>query len=425
MASWANAEDDDAIVLVWSDRVMRRVPDWRFFATLASISLIGPLAIHMYLPAMPVIKSTFEVSDALVGWTYSAALVVMAAATLIYGSLSDRYGRRPVLFAGLLFFTIGSVVSGLAGSFCGLIAGRVIQALGAGCGLTLARAIARDAYGHDELVKVIAYLTMAYTLGPLMATLFGGVLVDTAGWRSLFALAAAAGVLIAAASGLVMYETHPKSDSQRKPSGFIREYAALFSHARFTAFVLQSGFSSGVFYPLAAAASFLMKDHLGRSGTEFGVYFIAFPIGYFLGNLLSSRLSQRFGIENMVLIGSLVNFAAIGIQTASVLAGYLSPLILFVPGGLSSFGQGMALPNAQVGAMRVIPSLAGTAAGVGVFCQVFIGAVFAQMYSLFADGTPIPMAATVMTASILTLAAGATPYLLKRRERNVEGGLGR
>lgn len=398
---------------------MRRVTDWRFFAVLASITLIGPLAIHGYLPAMPVIKSAFDLSDALVGLTYSTALVVMAAATLIYGSLSDRYGRRPVLFAGMLLFVLGSVVSGLAVSFHGLIAGRVIQALGAGCGLTLARTIARDAYDADELVKMIAYLTMAYTLGPMMATLFGGMLIDSAGWRSLFVLAAVAGLLITAASARVLYETHPKSETERKSSGgFIKEYAALFSHPRFIAFVLQAGFSSGVFYPLAAAASFLMKDHLGRSGTEFGLYFIAFPIGYSLGNLLSSRLSKRFGIERMVLAGSLFNFAVIGTQTALVVSGYLSPLILFIPGGLSSFGQGLALPNTQVGAMRVIPSLAGTAAGVGVFCQVFMGAMFAQMYSMLADGTPIPMSVTIMTASTLSLVAGATPYLLKRRDRS-------
>src|SRR3972149_10949326 len=107
----------------------------------------------MFLPAMPVIKSVFAISDALVGLTYSAALLVMAVSTLIYGSLSDRYGRRPVLLGGLFLFTLGSFVSGMADSVYGLIAGRVIQALGAGCGVTLARAIARGAHGARGLVK--------------------------------------------------------------------------------------------------------------------------------------------------------------------------------------------------------------------------------------------------------------------------------
>ena len=396
---------------------MRRGPDRRFLVTLASISLIGPLAIHMFLPAMPVIKSVFAASDALTGLTYSVALLVMAFATLVYGSLSDRYGRRPMLLTGLFLFTFGSGVSAMAGSVSGLMAGRVIQALGAGCGVTLARAIARDAYGTEMLVKVIAYLTMAYTLGPMIGALFGGALIDLAGWRSMFWFAAIAGALIATASYLVLYETHPKADIPHRTSGYLGEYAALFSHARFTAFVLQTGLASGVFYTMAAASSFLMKDYLGRSATEFGAYFTAFPIGFLIGSVLSSRLSHRVGIEAMVLAGSAINFLAILLQSACILAGYLSPLIIFIPGFLITFGQGIALPNAQVGAMRVIPGLSGTAAGVGVFFQLFLGAVLAQIYSLVADGTPFPMVATVMAGSILTLTAGLTPSLLKRRER--------
>lgn len=398
---------------------MRRSPNLRFLVTLASISLIGPLAIHMFLPAMPVIKTVFAISDALVGLTYSAALLVMGISTLIYGSLSDRYGRRPVLLTGLVLFTLGSGIAGIADSVYGLLAGRILQALGAGCGVTLARAIARDAYGTEGLVKVITYLTMAYTLGPMLATLFGGMLIDLAGWRSLFWLAAIAGALITTASCVLLYETLPQEESHRKRLGFLQEYLALFSHLRFTAFVLQTGFSSGLFYSLAAASSFLMKDYLGRSATEFGTYFMVLPIGFFLGNLLSSRVSQRFGIENMVLAGSVINILAIVPQSALILAGYLTPLVIFVPGFMITFAQGIALANAQVGAMRVIPNLSGTAAGVGVFFQMFLGAVFAQIYSLLANGTPIPMVATVLTASILTLTAGVIPFVLKKRGRAV------
>lgn len=338
----------------------------------------------------------------------------MGFATLVYGSLSDRYGRRRMLLTGLFLFTFGSGVSAIADSISGLMAGRVIQSLGAACGVTLARAIARDAYGTEGLVKVIAYLTMAYTLGPMIGALFGGALVDMAGWRSMFWFTALAGALIATSSYVVLYETHPKEAIQNKPSSYLKEYAALFSHARFTAFVLQTGFASGVFYTMAAAASFLMNDYLERSATEFGAYFMAFPIGYLAGSLLSSRLSHHFGIENMVLAGSAINFLAILLQSACILAGLLSPLIIFVPGFLITFGQGISLPNAQVGAMRVIPSLSGTAAGVGVFFQMFLGAVFAQIYSLLADGTPIPMVATVLTGSILTLTAGVIPFVLKK-----------
>jgi DHA1 family bicyclomycin/chloramphenicol resistance-like MFS transporter len=131
--------------------------------------------------------------------------------------------------------------------------------------------------------------------------------------------------------------------------------------------------------------------------------------------LIASRISHRFPIENMVLAGSLITSLAIFCQSAVILVGHLSPLIIFVPGFCITFGQGIALPSAQVGAMRVIPSLAGTAAGVGVFFQLFLGAVFAQVYAMAADGTPIPMVATVLTGAVVTLTAGLVPYMLKRR----------
>ncbi|MBI4292724.1 MAG: multidrug effflux MFS transporter [Betaproteobacteria bacterium] len=388
-----------------------------FLTALASITLIGPFAVHLFLPVMPEIKKAFAISEALVGLTFSVSLMVMAFATLAYGSLSDRYGRRPVLLAGLALFTAGGTVAALAGSVSGLVIGRMVQALGAGCGITLARVMARDAYGSDSLVKVIAYLSMAATLGPMISPLIGGLLIDAFGWRSVLLFAVLAGAIIALSAYFVLYETHSPDEIEPGRSGVLRDYAALFAHPRFTAFVLQTGFATGTFFAMASASSFLMKDYLGRSATEFGLYFALFPLGLLVGNVISSRLSQRFSIEDMVLAGSIINLVTIISQSVLIFGGYLTPLILFVPGFLITFGQGLALPNAQAGALRVIPKLSGTAAGIGVFFQSFLGAVFSQVYGLLADGTPMPMVIAVSAGSVLTFLAGLTPFILKRRER--------
>ena len=382
-------------------------PTPRFAITLASITLIGPLSIHLFLPLMPAVQRDFGISSATVGMTFTVTLFAMAFATLVYGSLSDRLGRRPVLLAGLALFLAGSALCALAGSVVALILGRLLQAIGAGAGLTLSRAMARDAYGPEGLVKVIAYITMGYTLGPMVAPFIGGILVDRFGWRSAFGVALLAGIVVTIAVVAILHETLPHANRVKHAIPLVSSYFQLLRQPIFDSFILQTGFSTGVFLSMAAASSFLMKDYLGRSATEFGAYFILFPIGFLLGNFISSRLTKRVSIETMVLAGSILTTLTIATQSAFVLAGIVVPLTIFIPGFLITLSQGIAMPNAQAGAIRVNAHLAGTAAGLGVFAQMFIGAVFVQFYATIADGTPIPM--------VITTAITPTPAPLLNR----------
>src|SRR3569833_3077853 len=166
-----------------------RAPGRAFTISLALTAFITPLAVHLFFPVIPAVKKALGLSDAYAQLTFSVALFGMAFATLCYGSLSDRYGRRPVLLSGLALFLIGSVLSAIAPTPFTLVLGRLIQAIGAGCALTLVRAIARDAFRAEQLVKAIAYLTMFGTLGPMISPFIGGVLTDTHGRRSVFGIA--------------------------------------------------------------------------------------------------------------------------------------------------------------------------------------------------------------------------------------------
>jgi DHA1 family bicyclomycin/chloramphenicol resistance-like MFS transporter len=380
------------------------------------ITFIGPLAIHLFFPAIPAVKTAFGLSDAMAQFTFSVAVFGMAFATLVYGSLADRYGRRPVLLSGLGFFLAGTVMSAAALTVPLLVAGRLVQAVGAGCGVTLVRTIARDAYGSERLVQAIAYLTMFYALGPMVSPVVGGVLVDMLGWRSVFAFALLAGAVITASAYWVIYETRPVGEA-RGGDNVLQSYARLLAQPRFTALVLQTGFSTGTFMILGSAASTLMKELLGRPATEFGIYFVLLPIGFISGTLISSRLGNRASTEAMVLIGSLLCVAAAGVQAVLLLSGHVTPLAFFLPGLFVTMAQGIALPYAQAGAMATIPRLAATAAGIGVFVQQFCGGVFAQLYGLVADGTPAPMVATTLLSAVLGVIAGAIAYGLSRAPR--------
>ena len=390
-------------------------PSVAFALALASISFIGPLAVHLFMPAIPAVKAALGLSDALAQLTFSIALFTMAFATLVYGSLSDRFGRRPVLLSGLALFLIGSAVSAAAHSIAALVLGRFIQAIGAGCGVTLVRAIAQDVYGRDRLVKAIAYLTMAYTIGPMIAPMVGGVLIDAFGWRSVFGFALGAGGLIALNAYLAVFESRPPATPSRAGNAVWRDYLELFRHPRFTAFVLQSGFSTASFLTTASAAASLLKDLLHRPSAEFGIYFLLFPFGFLAGNFITSRIGNRAANETMVLVGSLVSLAAVATQSSLLIGGVVTPLTLFAPGFFITMAQGLSLSYAQSGAMATNPKLAGTAAGIGVFMQNFVGAAFAQLYGLLADGTVMPLAATTAISAGCGLLAGIAPFYLARR----------
>jgi MFS transporter, DHA1 family, multidrug resistance protein len=385
-----------------------------FALALASITLIGPLAVHLFLPVIPAVKAALGLSDAMAQLTFSISILGMALATLVYGSLSDHYGRRPVLLSGLCLFLVGSLVSAAASSVTALLAGRLIQAIGAGCGVTLVRTIAADVYGRGRLVKAIAYLTMFYTLGPMISPMVGGILIDTLGWRSVFGLALLLGSVITLAAYVAIQESRPPKPIVESGQSFLQNYLALFGQARFTAFVLQSGFCTGTFLAAATAAATLMKELLDRPAAEFGFYFVLFPLGFLSGSLVASRLGGRVADESMVLAGSILSLAAVAAQSGLLLSGHVAPLTFFLPGFFITMAQGISLPYSQTGAIATDPQLAGTAAGVGVFAQNLCGAAFAQLYGLLADGTPGPLTVTTAISALLGLVAGAVPFFLVR-----------
>jgi DHA1 family bicyclomycin/chloramphenicol resistance-like MFS transporter len=379
---------------------------------LASLALLGPFAIHLFFPLIPVVKVEFQLTDALAQLSFSFGVFGMAFSTLAYGTFADRYGRRPVLLIGLSLFLVGSVVSALAGSFAILLIGRLIQSVGAGCGITLARAIARDIYGPDRLVKAIAYLTMFFAMGGLLAPGVGGFLVDQLGWRSVFSFAGIVGLAIALGAYLVVPETGVPRQTSKGPamlSGFVE----LLRQPRFCALVIHTGCSTGTFLIVATASSVLMKELLHRPATEFGLYFAMVPLGFVIGTVISSRIGNRASVERMILIGACVAIVAVSVQSSLLLTGYITPLVLFLPGSFMTMAQGLSLPFAQAGAMATIPRLAGTAAGMGVFVQNFFGAGFAQIYGLLADGSPTPMIKMTAVTVGLGFVSAAIPSLLK------------
>lgn len=379
-------------------------PRWYFFVALVSITFVGPLSIHLFIPAMPAVKDEFGVSTGIAQLTLSLGMLAMAFFTVAYGGLSDRYGRKRVLLGGLVLFTCGAASCMAATNLPMLLAGRMLQGAGAGCGVVLARAIARDVYGQDRVAQVIAYLTAAYVLGPMFAPPIGGQLTTLFGWRALFVLASAVGLLVILAVVFAVPETRARNIGVSR--SVFGGYKSLLRRPRFVGFMLQPGMMSAAFYTQATAASFLAAEHLGADAAKIGVWFFAFPMGFMAGSFISGRIGAKCSIEFMTIVGGVI-----GVANGVLLAGWLyfggiSMAALYIPGFFVSLAQGLSMPYAQAGAMAVDTELAGSASGAVVFSQLFWPAALQELTGLLADGTWVPMAAVHFAAVAVALLAG-------------------
>lgn len=385
---------------------------------LVSITLVGPLAIHMYLPIMPAIQKAFAVSTVLTTATFSMVLFVMSFGTLVYGSASDRFGRKPVLMAGLLLFVVGSAVCAAAWGFEALVAGRLLQAMAAGCGVVLARAIARDIYGPDKLAQVIAYITAAYVLGPTLAPPIGGAISDAFGWQAVFLFASAASFCVLVLASTVIRETHRNRRPRQRRSTLGADYARLFRNRLFVSYALNPALTTGSFFIFATYASFLMGDYYKATSAEYGLYFMLLTVGFMGGNFISGRLGNRARTEFMVTMGSIVGLLTVALQWAAVTVYPAHPLSIFIPGALIGIAQGFSMPYAQAAAINAEPELIGTASGV-VMSMSFLSAALCSLFaSTLYDGTFLPMMAAIFVLAALAL---VTALVAKRTSRARKG----
>ena len=371
------------------------------YVILVAISAVGPLALNIFVPSMPGLQSEFGVSYGVVQLTLTLYIIGMALCQLVYGPLSDRFGRRPVLLGGMALFVVASVVAALATSIGMLIAARLLQAIGGASGLVLSRAIVRDLYDRDRSASVLGYITMAFVVAPMLAPTIGGLLDQIAGWRAIFVLLALLGGAALAVTWRKLPETNRNLAPSIRLSGLAAGYMGLLRLPSYLAYAFTLGFSSAVFFAFIAGAPYVMVVVLGQKPLDYGLWFMVVSIGYMLGNFLSGRYSQRLGTDRMVTIGNLVTLAAGLASLTAAVAGAITPVTLFVPMLFAALGNGLTIPNATAGAISVHASKVGTAAGLAGFLQMGIGAGSAQLVGILQDGAPYAVFWIMATAAVL------------------------
>jgi DHA1 family bicyclomycin/chloramphenicol resistance-like MFS transporter len=342
-----------------------------------AISAIGPLALNMFMPSIPGLQATFGASTGMVQLTLTVYLAAMAFCQLFYGPLSDRYGRRPMLLAGLTLFVFASIACALAASIEMLIAARVSQALGGGAGIVLARAMVRDVYERERAASVLGYITMAWVLAPMVAPTFGGLLDQAYSFRATFWVLVASGTAVVLAAWRFLPETNPNR-SRAGPLVRLDVFAALLRVPAYRGYVATVTFASTVFFSYLALAPYIIVTVRGHPPVVYGMWVACSAIGYMAGNFLSGRFSERFGNDPMIRAGNFITLFGAFLMLALAEAGFTHPASLFLPMILCTMGNGLVIPNAVTAAISVDPRNVGAAAGLSGFLQMAVAATISQ-----------------------------------------------
>lgn len=368
---------------------------------LTALIALGQLSTAIYVPSMPSLVTDLGTTPQRVTLTLTIFLIGFAVSQLVFGPLSDRYGRRAVLMGGLGLFLCANFACAFAPSIEALLFGRFLQSVGACSGAVLGRAIVRDIYGRDRAAKALAYIGVAFSVSPAISPIIGGYLQEWYGWQANFFFLAAVTLLVWAAAWLLLEETNRQPDpTALNPYDMVRNYALLLRSPVFVRHMLALSLVFSGLMAFIAATPFLIIDTLGVRPAHYGLLSALAVFGTLAGNLSAGIFTMRLGIERMMWIGIGIAVASGGAMTALALAGFFGVLVIVIPVILFLCGMGIVMPNGMAGAMGPFPRMAGAASALLGFVQMAVGAAAAALGGWLPHESLLPLACLMLVLGL-------------------------
>lgn len=337
----------------------------------ALIGMLAPFSIDTYLPSFPAIEKDLAISRELLLQSLSIYLVSFAVATLLWGPLSDRFGRKKIILLSLLGYLLASILCALAQNHELLFTGRSLQGMMAAGSLVASRAMIRDFFDGAEAQKAMALMMMLFAAAPAIAPIIGGWLEVVFGWRSVFVFLAAYGLLLLTIMLWKIPETqNPLHIQSAQPKAILQNYWASLQHPQFLKIISAQGALIGGFFLYVAGSTSLIYDHLKLGEQDFWLFFVPVVTGILLGSAIVHRQTHRFSSKKLIVIA--FSFAGIGalfnvlfevllpMQTWSV----ITPLVFY------AIGFAMANPSLSVAALDCLPERRGMASSMQSLFQM-------------------------------------------------------
>ncbi|MGC0382271.1 multidrug effflux MFS transporter [Streptomyces sp. SAI-129] len=374
---------------------------------LGSLTATPPLAMDMYLPALPEVTRSLSAPAATVQLTLTACLAGMALGQIVVGPMSDKWGRRRPLLAGLAVYVVATALCAVAPTVELLVAFRLVQGLAGAAGIVIARAVVRDLYDGVAMARFFSTLMLISGVAPVVAPLIGGQILRVTDWRGVFVVLVVVGVVLGVVVWAKLPETLPVEERHAGGVGdTLRAMRGLLADRAFTGYMLAGGFAFASLFAYVAASPFVMQEIYGASAQTFSLLFGLNSIGLVVvGQINGKILVGRVRLDRVLGLGLVVVIAAATVLLLMSLGVFgevgLGPVaaVLFV---LMS-AMGISLPNTQALALMRVKTSAGSASALLGTSSFLIGAVASPLVGIAGEDTAVPMAVVQLVAAVVAL----------------------
>ena len=377
----------------------------RLALVLGLLSAIGPFAIDMYLPALPQIGASLGAQIDAVQASLTAFFLALGVGQLLYGPVSDMWGRKKPLYLGLAVVVLASIGCALAPDIETLVALRFLQGLGAAAGMAIPRAVVRDLYTGHAAARMMSLLMLVFSVSPILAPLAGSGVIAVTSWRGVFWVVAVAAVLGMVAVARALPETRlPEQRLSSNVSGALRAYGKLLRDWHYLGLVFIGACAMAGFFVYLAGSPFVLINHYKLSSTQYSLAFALNSVAFIGAAQFNGKLGQRFGLVRVVKGAALAS----GVVMLSMLAYYWAGgdelAVLIVLYFIASAFMGLVIPTTSVLALEAHGAIAGTASALLGTLQMLAGAVAMQLVGHFSNGKPLPMVAGMALGALMGVA---------------------
>ena len=384
-------------------RSNHRGPRWRFTVIIALMAALAPFSTATYLPSFPDIIAELHATPLQVQQTLSVYLAAFGLMMLVYGPLSDAWGRKRLAIGALIGYIFASIGCALAVDIHGLILLRLAQGLTGGAGLVIGQAMIRDLLSGPQAQRLMANVMMAFGLAPALAPIIGGVLHEAWGWRSVFWFLALLSTGIVWLAWRWLPETLPPANRQSiRPRALTQAYLKVFRHRRFLLLVSAAALNFGGMYLYIASAPVLLIDMLGFTPGEFSWFFIPVVIGMMVGTFNSRQQAGKRPPRQIIALAYIVAGVAALINVLQALFLPLSAIGAIAPVVLYAAGLSLAMPAFSLLALDEFPQNRGLAAAVQSAFQMGMTAIVAGVFSPLLSAHVITLALGMLVLTVLS-----------------------